>query len=44
MRFKKLIVAAAADALLLNIFLLFKSQIIKSEKMKIYKSQSKNEH
>ena len=44
MKFKKLIVAAAADALLSSIFLLFKSKIIKSEKMRIYKNQSENEH
>ena len=44
MKFKKSIVAAATDALFSNIFLLFKSKIIKSEKMKIYKSQSENEH
>ena len=44
MRFKKLTDAAAADALLSNISLLFKSKIIKSEKMRIYKNQSKNEH
>ena len=44
MRFKKSTVAAAADALLSNIFLSFKSKIIKSEKMRTYKSQSENEH
>ena len=44
MRFRKLTVAAAADALLLNIFLSFKSKIIKFKKMKAYKSQSENEH
>ena len=44
MRFKKSTVAAAADALLLNISLLFKSKIIKFEKMRTYKSQSENEH
>ena len=44
MRFKKLIVAATADALLSSIFLLFKSKIIKSEKMRAYKDQSENEH
>ena len=38
MRFKKSIVAVTADALLSNIFLSFKSKIIKSEKMKAYKS------
>ena len=37
-RFKELIVATAADALLLNISLLFKSKIIKFKKMKTYKS------
>ena len=44
MKFKKLIIAAVADALLLSISLSFKSKIIKFEKMKTYKSQSKNEH
>ena len=44
MRFKKLIVATVVDALLSNIFLSFKSKIIKSEKMRTYKSQSENEH
>ena len=44
MRFKKLIVAAAADALLSKISLSFKLKIIKFEKMKAYKSQSENEH
>ena len=44
MKFKELIVAAAVNALLLNIFLSFKSRIIKSEMMKVYKSQSENEH
>ena len=44
MRFKELIVAAAADALLSSISLLFKLKIIKSEKMRAYKSQSENEH
>ena len=43
-KFKKLTVVAAADALLLNISLSFKSKIIKFEKMKAYKSQSENEH
>ena len=38
MKFKKLTVAATADALLLNVFLSFKSKIIKFEKMKVYKS------
>ena len=44
MRFKKLIVAAVADALLSNIFLSFKLKTIKSEKIKTYKSQSENKH
>ena len=44
MRFKKLIVAAAVNALLSNISLSFKSKIIKFEKMKTYKNQSENEH
>ena len=44
MKFKKSIVAAAADALLLSISLSFKLKIIKSEKMRTYKSQSENEH
>ena len=44
MKFKKLTVAAAVDALLSSISLSFKSKIIKFEKMKIYKSQSENEH
>ena len=34
----------AIDALLLQISLSFKFKIIKLEKMRIYKSQSKNEH
>ena len=34
----------AIDALLLQISLLFKLKIIKFEKIKIYKSQSENEH
>ena len=44
MKFKKLTVAATADALLSSISLSFKLKIIKSEKMRIYKSQSENEH
>ena len=44
MKFKKLIVAAAVDVLLSNLILSFKSQIIKFEEMRIYKSQSENEH
>ena len=44
MKFKKSTVATAADALLLSISLSSKSKIIKSEKMRIYKSQSENEH
>ena len=44
MKFKKLIVAAAVDALLSNISLSFKLKIIKFEKMKTYKNQSENEH
>ena len=44
MRFKKLTVAAIADALLSSIFLSFKSKIIKFEKIKAYKNQSKYEH
>ena len=44
MKFKKLIIAAAADALLSSISLSFKSKIIKFEKMKTYKSQNENEH
>ena len=44
MKFRKLTVAVAADALLSSIFLSFKSKIIKSEKMRIYKNQSENEH
>ena len=44
MRFKKLTVAAAADALLSSISLLFKSKIIKSEKIRTYTNQSENEH
>ena len=38
MRFKELIVAATADALLLNISLSFKVKIIKFEKIKICKT------
>ena len=34
----------AIDVLFLQISLSFKSKIIKSEKMKIYKGQSENEH
>ena len=34
----------AADVLLSQISLSFKSKIIKSEKMKVYKNQSENEH
>ena len=44
MKFKKSIIAAAADALLSSIFLSFKSKIIKFKKMRIYKNQSENEH
>ena len=44
MKFKKLTVAVAADALLSSIFLSLNLKIIKSEKMRIYKSQSENEH
>ena len=44
MKFKELTVAATIDALLLSIFLSFKSKIIKSEKMKTYKNQSENEY
>ena len=44
MKFKELTIAAFADALLLNLFLLFKLKIIKSEKIKDYKNQSENEH
>ena len=44
MKFKKSTVAVIADALLLSISLSFKSKIIKSEKMKISKNQSENEH
>ena len=44
MKFKELIVAVIADALLLSISLSFKSKIIKSEKIKTYKNQSENEH
>ena len=44
MKFKKSTVAATANALLLNISLSFKSKIINSEKMKVYKNQSENEH
>ena len=44
MKFKKSIVAATIDALLSSIFLSLKLKIIKSEKMKTYKSQSENEH
>ena len=34
----------AVDVLLSQIFLSFKFKIIKSEKMRVYKSQSENEH
>ena len=44
MKFKKLTIAVAADILLSSIFLLFKSKVIKFEKIKTYKSQSKNKH
>ena len=44
MRFTRLTIAVAADALLSSIFLSFKLKIIKSEKMKVDKSSSKNEH
>ena len=42
--FKKSNVIIAVDALLSQIILTFKSKIIKFEKMKTYKNQSKNEH
>ena len=44
MKFKEAIITAVVNALLSSIFLLFKSKIIKFEKMRIYKIQSKNEH
>ena len=44
MKFKELTVAAVANALLSSISLLFKSKIIKSEKMRTYENQSENEH
>ena len=44
MIFEKLNVIIAADALLSQIILSFKSKIIKFEKMRTYKSQNKNEH
>ena len=43
-KFKKLTIAAAADVLLSSISLLFKSKIIKFEKMRTYKDQSENKH
>ena len=42
--FEKLNATVAADALLSQITLSSKSKIIKFEKMRIYKSQSENEH